>query len=414
MTTTVVAVFTAATLFAVLALVAARWAHTLSERRYGASLQRVDELMRIVCGSLEHVIGRANEARERGVDDLSLMLGLDELLEHVAAEAAERTNAEAVALRVEGPGETQSVTSFGPDDGAALLDLAPIPPGARPFRALTIGFAYGTALEERANVYRSAVVVPIVEGGVQTGALVACAANVDAFRPEHVHALEALLGRAAPAITSARRLAEAEHRTVTDPVTGVRNGTGFEVELERQIARARRSGRPLSLLVLRVDTTGDPRRASRAPSGDGALPEFAALLTRVARGTDIPCRPRDRELAIVLPDTKGTGARVASMHVFARKLGKPWVKARLWPSRPGSWSGVRTTRASRSPPAALPPSPTPPPTWSARRELLTRVLSARPTAGRSGRRPQVRDPGRARDRRGLGDACRSCSQRPVP
>ena len=59
------------------------------------------------------------------------------------------------------------------------------------------------------------------------------------------------------------------------------NRQGYEAELEREIARARRTGRPLSLVLLDVDQ----------PTPDRVL-QLAALLTRVTRVTDTVCRRR--------------------------------------------------------------------------------------------------------------------------
>jgi diguanylate cyclase (GGDEF)-like protein len=124
-----------------------------------------------------------------------------------------------------------------------------------------------------------------------------------AFRAEHVHSLQALADEAASGLASARRFAAAERHAETDPATGARNRTGYEAELEREVARARRTGRPLSVLLLQV---GD---GSGGSSANRALPEVAAMLSRLTRATDSLCRPREHELAVLLPGTKGTGAR---------------------------------------------------------------------------------------------------------
>jgi GGDEF domain-containing protein len=73
----------------------------------------------------------------------------------------------------------------------------------------------------------------------------------------------------------------------------------YEAELEREIARARRTGRPLSLVLLDVDQ----------PTPDRLL-RLAALLTRVPRVTDTVCRRRRDAFGILLPETSETGARL--------------------------------------------------------------------------------------------------------
>jgi diguanylate cyclase (GGDEF)-like protein len=224
------------------------------------------------------------------------------------AQASALTGAQAVAIRVEGPGGDPAVASFGTNDGAALLETALGPPDARPFRALTINWTYGPTADDDAEAYSSALVVPVVEDGVATGALVAYAGPSGGFESEHLRALRALADEAAAGIANARRFTELDQRSLTDPVTGIRNRSGYELELEREVARAHRTGRPLSLLLVELREAEAAREAGPADA-DLALQEFALLVKRTARAADIPCRRRANELAIVLPETKDDGAR---------------------------------------------------------------------------------------------------------
>jgi outer membrane murein-binding lipoprotein Lpp len=101
-----------------------------------------------------------------------------------------------------------------------------------------------------------------------------------------VVAFRQLAGEVAPEVVSSRRRLH-------------RDSGGYELELEREIARARRTGRPLSLVLVDVDQ----------PTADRLL-QFAALLTRVTRVTDTVCRRRRDAFGILLPETGEDGARV--------------------------------------------------------------------------------------------------------
>ena len=116
---------------------------------------------------------------------------------------------------------------------------------------------------------------------------------------------EALAQDAAIGITNARRFAEAELRAVTDGLTGVRNRRGYDEELERELARARRTGRPLSLFLIDLDNFSEVNKSFDYPGGDQVLQEFADLLERVARATDTVARRGGEEFAILLPETTG-------------------------------------------------------------------------------------------------------------
>lgn len=98
-------------------------------------------------------------------------------------------------------------------------------------------------------------------------------------------AFRQLAGEVAPEVFSTRR-------------STPRGSSAYEAELEREIARSRRTGRPLSLVLVDVDQ----------PTADRLL-EFAALLSRVTRVTDTVCRRRRDAFGILLPETGSDGAR---------------------------------------------------------------------------------------------------------
>jgi diguanylate cyclase (GGDEF)-like protein len=300
----------AAVLGALAMLAAARFRRGRARRRLDPTLARIDEHVHAISATLEHVAllaaSRAPAAPRR--EELELILDFDGLLEQLVAQASALTGAQAVAVRVAGPGGAPVVASFGTNDGAALLETALGPPDARPFRALTINWTYGPAAEDDAEAYSSALVVPVVEDGVTTGALVAYAGPSGSFESEHLQALRALADEAAAGIANARRFTELDRRSLTDAATGIRNRSGYELELEKEVARAHRSGHPLSLLL--VELQGTDADATRDPAElELALQEFAALVKRTARAADIPCRRRPNELAVVLPETRDEGAR---------------------------------------------------------------------------------------------------------
>jgi diguanylate cyclase (GGDEF)-like protein len=291
----------AATLGAAVALWLTRRARRRADARFERLLADVDRDLRAMSGRLQDVVARAESARAASGGELGVLLSLEDLLDRLVSEAAARTGADAVAVRVEGPDGTPIVSSFGAEDGDALLGAALGPPDGRPFRALTINWTQGPAPDGEASEYQSAVVVPLAEDGLQTGVVVAYGRDAGAFRAEHVHALQALAEEAATGLAGARRFAAAGGRLGVDAATGVANRTGYAAELEREVARARRTGRPLSVLLLQL--------GAGSGSGNRALPEVAEMLSRLTRATDSLCRPQDHELAVLLPGTRGTGAR---------------------------------------------------------------------------------------------------------
>ena len=294
-------VVVAALLGAATALGLARRGRRQANARFESLLAEVDQDLRMMSERLQQVVARADRARAASGGELGVLLDFEELLDRLVSEAAAHPGADAVAVRVDGPDGAPVVSSFGAEDGDALLGAALGPPDGRPFRALTINWTQGPAPDGEASEYQSAVVVPLAEEGVQTGVVVAYGRDAGAFRAEHVHALQALADEAATGLAGARRFAAAGHGLGVDTATGVANRTGYAAELEREVARARRTGRPLSVLLLQL--------GAGSGSGNRALPEVAEMLSRLTRATDSLCRPQEHELAVLLPGTRGTGAR---------------------------------------------------------------------------------------------------------
>jgi GGDEF domain-containing protein len=121
--------------------------------------------------------------------------------------------------------------------------------------------------------------------------------------------LEELIERIAAdgaAVSALRQLSEeVSPQTVSRRRPALRaGGSEYEGELAREIARARRTGRPLSLLLVEVDQ----------PTPDRVL-RLAALLTRLPRVTDTVCRRRRDAFGILLPETAEDGA-----HRFRERL----------------------------------------------------------------------------------------------
>ena len=73
------------------------------------------------------------------------------------------------------------VGSFGADDRAGRLD-APLAHAAGPFRAVTINWTHRPGDEAESDSFTSALVVPIVEAGIETGTLAAYAPRCRCFR----------------------------------------------------------------------------------------------------------------------------------------------------------------------------------------------------------------------------------------
>jgi diguanylate cyclase (GGDEF)-like protein len=182
-------------------------------------------------------------------------------------------------------------------------------------------------------------------------------APADAFRR--------LAGGLAPELANERRLPRAKQPATRDELTGVRDRTGYEAELEREIARAHRSSRPLALVLLDLGDLAETRIRAGHAETDRMLQDFAALLVRTTRVTDAVCRRRRGEFGILLPETNATGARhfrrrlrAAAADTSFGRLGPVTFSSGIVEWRPEESREVFDARARMAVarPAAHPPS----------------------------------------------------------
>jgi diguanylate cyclase (GGDEF)-like protein len=122
-------------------------------------------------------------------------------------------------------------------------------------------------------------------------------------------AFRRLADELAPELAATPQLPKAKRPPPRDELTGVRDPSGYETELEREIARAHRTGRPLALVLFDLGDLADTRVRTGHAETDRLLQDFAGLLVRVTRATDTVCRRRSGQFGILLPDTNATGAR---------------------------------------------------------------------------------------------------------
>jgi diguanylate cyclase (GGDEF)-like protein/putative nucleotidyltransferase with HDIG domain len=101
----------------------------------------------------------------------------------------------------------------------------------------------------------------------------------------------------------------------TDSLTGLLNRRGFEERLSDELARADRSGAPVSLVVGDLDHFKLVNDRFGHAGGDDALRRFSQLVIQSKRSIDGAARIGGEEFALVLPDTDAPGA-----HVVAERL----------------------------------------------------------------------------------------------
>jgi diguanylate cyclase (GGDEF)-like protein len=95
-------------------------------------------------------------------------------------------------------------------------------------------------------------------------------------------------------------LAELETRADIDPLTDILNRRGFERELTRSLAHAKRYGTSAALLYLDLDGFKSVNDRHGHGAGDAVLKAVAAVLTRHVRSSDVVARLGGDEFAVLL------------------------------------------------------------------------------------------------------------------
>jgi diguanylate cyclase (GGDEF)-like protein len=286
---------TLATLAAVcLVILLVRRAERAGERRGAAAVSKLTT-------ALEEA--RRESRRVRTFGELVGSLELDEVIARVLETAAALPGADASLVSLASTGEPFAAT-FGLSAIEAERQRVPVVEDLHT-RSVTVSYEYEDGdVEPGSEPVRSGVAVPLHGETEPVGMLAVFSRRPDhSFDEATISELEALAGRAAPAIENARRFREARELADIDALTGLHNRRYFHETLAREVSRARRYRRPLSLVVLDLDDFKAVNDRIGHLAGDDVLAEIGERMRGVVRTADIACRIGGEEFAVLLPES---------------------------------------------------------------------------------------------------------------
>jgi diguanylate cyclase (GGDEF)-like protein len=104
-------------------------------------------------------------------------------------------------------------------------------------------------------------------------------------------------------------------QNLTDALTGIPNRRAYDQKLTEEFSRAKRTGTPLSLLLIDIDNFKHYNDTFGHPAGDSALQSVARVLMSSLRPYDFLARYGGEEFVIILPSTDLTDAIVVAERV---------------------------------------------------------------------------------------------------
>jgi diguanylate cyclase (GGDEF)-like protein/PAS domain S-box-containing protein len=144
---------------------------------------------------------------------------------------------------------------------------------------------------------------PVLREGNTIGVLtVVWQRPIEAVSPRLASVMELLAAEATVAIERADLLARLENMARTDDLTGLPNRRAWDEELPRELARGRRSDRPVCVAMLDLDRFKDYNDRLGHLAGDRLLKEAAGAWRGALRETDRLARYGGEEFSVVLPD----------------------------------------------------------------------------------------------------------------
>jgi diguanylate cyclase (GGDEF)-like protein len=286
------------------------------EAQVAATVETLEARLEELAQELSSAVRRAEEEaqRNRFLAQVATTIDLDDAIGSTlqAATALPKIDAAVVELDPDGEGDERLLGSIGlereDDEEEGVVRIFSDPPEQRGARAVEHSYLY--AGEEGAGAVHEALGVPLVARGGRIGWLGVFSRDPAVrFGDEDVRRLEELAERVAPAIENARRFREARQLADLDSLTGLHNRRYFHETLAREVDRAQRYQRRLSLVIVDVDGFKEINDRIGHLAGDAVLAEIADRIRQVVRSADIPCRVGGDEFAVIVPEVEVGQAR---------------------------------------------------------------------------------------------------------
>ncbi len=175
----------------------------------------------------------------------------------------------------------------------------------------------------RTCTVRSALAVPLEGSDGVLGVLALYQQAQDAFSRDHLRILQAVSPKLALSIENSLKFHQAETSATTDYLTGLSNSRSLFVQLDGELARTRRTGTSLTVLLCDLDGFKQVNDRFGHLAGDQVLRAFASGLRDCVREYDHVARMGGDEFVLILPGLKPevVQAKIQQISAIARRAG---------------------------------------------------------------------------------------------
>jgi len=160
---------------------------------------------------------------------------------------------------------------------------------------------------DKSIALRSAIAVPLEGLNSVVGVLAMYHTESDAFTADHLRILLAISSKVAISVENALKYQQAESSATTDYLTGLPNARSLFVHLAQELARCRRNGTSLAVMVCDLDGFKQINDRYGHLEGDRLLKTFAADLKEACREYDYVARMGGDEFVVIAPGMQPDG-----------------------------------------------------------------------------------------------------------
>jgi len=173
------------------------------------------------------------------------------------------------------------------------------------------------------------------------------------FSEEGRRAAGRLIGQAAALIHLALLKNYQEKYATRDGLTDLYNRRHFDMEFPKELSRAQREAKPLSLLMIDLDHFKAVNDTFGHPAGDVVLKEVTQAIRKELREIDLLCRYGGEEFCAVLPGCASGEAVAVAERIRAAVEALPWGGRTPLPAAVTVSVGVATFPRPHATPEAL-------------------------------------------------------------